>query len=422
MEKVAFIIVPSFSKSKWLNNKLLEVTQAFVNVANIENVQVYEVQTYEDIKHYKNKAEFLVIVGAGNVIMDRDHFWKKLTTIPDDVGLLGNLLQYEGDDLPYLHEQFFIVRSTLLEDLDLSPGSITDHKVSRSKRSMHGNYAPVEVFLDIPIIEQSAGWGTKLILKTLKEGLKVRNFDDDWRYGGNSDFVKSGIPVRGYVYPNKSTEVFEQAHKEFKILPGLDDSQELYINAVLDYRKYNFVNIWSWDPTIQNNNTHTVAVPTTGFLGEITAHYNNASKIIFYDINKNNLDFKQYLYSNWNGENYLEFALAYCNENNLKTEPNTDLDISDAGKFNKDTKEIVFDNWQKFKDLEKEFVHIDLIKEPKTLFDKLPGSSILHTSNMLESNVYPFTSILYDRKEVEYVRHLISLTNIMHYENIMNHE
>ena len=58
MEKVAFIIVPSFSKSKWLNNKLLEVTQAFVNVANIENAQVYDVQTYEDIKHYKNKAEF----------------------------------------------------------------------------------------------------------------------------------------------------------------------------------------------------------------------------------------------------------------------------------------------------------------------------------------------------------------------------
>ena len=416
MQKVAFIIVPSFSKSKWLNNKLLEVTRSFVDLINLERSQVYEVDRYEDIKLHKDKATFLVIFGAGNVIMDRDHFYKKLISIPDDIGSLGNLLQYEGDDLPHLHEQFFIVRSTLLEDLDLSPGSITDHKVSRSKRSMHGNYAPVEVFLDIPITKQNAGWGTKLILKTLKEDLRVRNFDDDWRYGGNSKFVKDGLPVRGYVYPKKSTEIFEQAHKEFKILPGLDDSQELYINAILDYRKYNSVNIWSWDPTITDYDTHTVAVPATGFLGEITAYHNSASKIIFYDINKNNLDFKQYLYDNWNGENYLEFALAYCNKNNLNTEPNTDLDIINAKKFNKGIQETIFNNWQIFKDMEKEYIEVDIIKEPNKILDKLDHGSILHTSTILMYNVYPFTTILYDREEIDSVCHLIKNTNIMQFE------
>ena len=411
MQKVSFIIVPSFSKSSWLNNKMLEVTRSFINLVNVEHADIHEVASYDEIKNYADTTEFLIIVTAGTIITDRDHLWNKIIKIDDTYGILANLLQYEGDDLPRLHEQFIIVRSDLVRDLDLTPGTIYDRTVTRSKKSMHGDYAPVEVYLDKSSKEQQVEWGGKLILKALKQGLRVRNFDNNWRYNANNP-----LPVRGFLYPKKSTDVFEQAHKEFKILPGLDDSQELYINAVLDYRKYNSVNIWSWDPTIQNYDTHTVAVPATGFLGEITAYYNNASKIIFYDINKNNLDFKQYLYNNWNGENYLEFALAYCNENNLNTEPNSQVDINDAEKFNKDTSSLIFNNWQKFKDMDKEFVHIDLIKEPQTLFNKLPKVSILHTSTMLQYNVYPFTSIMYEREEVDAVKDLIAVTNIHHYQ------
>jgi hypothetical protein len=390
---------------------MLEVTRSFINLVNVEHADIHEVASYDEIKNYADTTEFLIIVTAGTIITDRDHLWNKIIKIDDTYGILANLLQYEGDDLPRLHEQFIIVRSDLVRDLDLTPGTIYDRTVTRSKKSMHGDYAPVEVYLDKSSKEQQVEWGGKLILKALKQGLRVRNFDNNWRYNANNP-----LPVRGFLYPKKSTDVFEQAHKEFKILPGLDDSQELYINAVLDYRKYNSVNIWSWDPTIQNYDTHTVAVPATGFLGEITAYYNNASKIIFYDINKNNLDFKQYLYNNWNGENYLEFALAYCNENNLNTEPNSQVDINDAEKFNKDTSSLIFNNWQKFKDMDKEFVHIDLIKEPQTLFNKLPKGSILHTSTMLQYNVYPFTSIMYEREEVDAVKDLIAVTNIHHYQ------
>jgi len=416
MQEVAFIIVPSFSKSEWLNNKLLEVTRTFVNLANVGKANVYEVDSYEDIKDYKNKADLLVVISAGNVIVDRDYFWKKLTTITNDYGLLGNLLQFEDDELPYLHEQFFIVRSTLVDDLDFSEGEIIDHKVTRTKKSMHGNYAPVEVFLDKDIANQTAKWGTKLILKSLKEGFRVRNFDDSWRYGGTSSFVQNGIPVRSYVYPCKSTEAFEQAHKTFTLVPGLDESQELYMNAVLDYRKYNSVNIWSWDPTIIDHDTHTVAVPATGFLPEITAYHNRASKIVFYDINENNLKFKKYLYDNWDGNNYTDFALQYCKENNLKTEPESEVDVKDAEEFNKNTQQLIFDNWQMFKDMDKEYVHVDIIKEPKKLFDMLSAGTILHTSTILQYNVYPFTTILYEREEIEAIQNLIEHTNVMHYE------
>jgi len=416
IQTICFIIVPSFSKSKWLNNKLLEVTRSFVNLANVGNCQVYEVNDYTDIKNYKQLADLLVVVGAGNVISDRDHFWKKLNTISDDIGLLGNLLQFKEDELPYLHEQFFIIRSSLVDDIDFTEGNITDYKITKTEESMHGDYAPLEVFLDKDIAHQTANWGTKVILKTLKKGLRVRNFDDSWRYGGDSRFVKHGIPVRGYVYPKKSTEQFEQAHKSFTLVSGIDDSQELYINAILDYRKYNSVNIWSWDPTIANHPTHTVAVPATGFLGEITAYHNSASKIIFYDINKNNLKFKKHLYKNWNGKNYTEFVLEYCAKHNLNTEPESMVDIKDAKMFNESTQEKIFNNWQMFKNMEKEYVEVDIIKDPKILIDKLTDGTILHTSTILQYNVYPFTTILYDREEIEIVKCLIKNKNIIHYE------
>ena len=77
---------------------------------------------------------------------------------------------------------------------------------------------------------------------------------------------------------------------------------------------------------------------------------------------------------------------------------------------------MIFDNWQKFKDMDKEFIHVDLIKEPQKLFNKLPKGSILHTSTMLQYNVYPFTTIMYEREEVDAVKDLIAVTNIHHYQ------
>lgn len=417
MHKVAFILVPSYSSSSWLNDKLLEVTRTFINLTNQDNCNVYYVKNYEDIVRFKNKAEILVVATAGNIALDRDHLWNKINTFPDDIGLMGNILQDDMSKLPYLHEQFFIIKSSLLDDVDFDEGIINDHEVSRTDKSMHENYAPLEVFLKDNISEQYAKWGTKLILKTLKNNLRVRNFDDDWRYGGNTEYAKHNIPIRGYVYPNKSTDIFEKAHKAFTILPGLDDSQETYIKVVNEYRKYNSVNVWTWDPTISGHTKDTVATPATGFLAEITAHYASASRIIFYDINHSNLKFKKYLYENWDGVNYDKFAQDYCSKNNLKMEPQSPIDIKYAMELNKDIQTIVFDNWEKFKNIKKEYIHIDIIDDPTRLFDKLNEDSLLHTSNILKPNVYPFTTILYDRAQVNEVKHMIKYTNALHFES-----
>ena len=66
--------------------------------------------------------------------------------------------------------------------------------------------------------------------------------------------------------------------------------------------------------------------------------------------------------------------------------------------------------------MEKEYIEVDIIKEPNKILDKLDHGSILHTSTILMYNVYPFTTILYDREEIDSVCHLIKNTNIMQFE------
>ena len=84
MQKVSFIIVPSFSKSPWLNNKMLEVTRSFINLVNVEHADIYEVASYDEIKNYADTTEFLIIVTAGTIITDRDHLWNKIIKIDNE--------------------------------------------------------------------------------------------------------------------------------------------------------------------------------------------------------------------------------------------------------------------------------------------------------------------------------------------------
>jgi hypothetical protein len=69
-----------------------------------------------------------------------------------------------------------------------------------------------------------------------------------------------------------------------------------------------------------------------------------------------------------------------------------------------------------FKNMKKEYVEVDIIKDPKILLNRLTDGTILHTSTILQYNVYPFTTILYDREEIELVKGLIKNKNIIHYE------
>ena len=73
----------------------MQITKAFISILNLDNAPVEVVDTYNDINNYLDKADYLVVSTAGNVIIERDHLYNKIHSIPSTVGLVAHLLQFE---------------------------------------------------------------------------------------------------------------------------------------------------------------------------------------------------------------------------------------------------------------------------------------------------------------------------------------
>ena len=196
---------------------------------------------------------------------------------------------------------------------------------------MHDGHAPLFVTIGNKIVKRNLKFGTTLIEQCLLNGYKVRNFDSEWRYPrvSNDYFTLDNVvlPSKGFCYPTKSTEIFEKSLKELKIYPGLDEAQELFINAVNKILEFNVLNYWHYDQIPNVKNLDHVICPATGFLAEMIAVKSGAKKITFYDKNRNNVDFKKHLYKKWDGLNYNGFAKQWAAERHLALEPSFDLDI-----------------------------------------------------------------------------------------------
>lgn len=414
MEKVVFILVPSYSDSEWLNTKMYNITSASLKYLTDENVPIYNVDSYNDISNYLESAEFLVIATAGNVFIDKDILNKKLKQIPDNVGLITHLMQMPEDNTTWMHEQFFIIRTSAVDTIDLTESISLGPQLVRSIQSVHGEHTPAEVTLG-DIVERKMKFGSKLIEQVLVNGYKVINFDDTWRYNNQS-------PARGYLYPKKSTTEFETALKIMKPVDGLDDAQIQFFDLLNSYLKQNWVNVHSYEVPAQRPYVETVIVPAIGMLGELTAYYTRASRIIFYDINPNNIAFKKHLYQNWNGIDYDNFAYTYCKNNNLTVEPSFDSDISLANSYKDQVEKYVYPNWNDFKNFEVEFVCTNIIENTEEITNYVKQSldnaptALIHTSTILQDK-YMLSSIFYDKEDIATARHKISNTsNLFLYE------
>ena len=145
--KVIFIIVPSFSKSDWLNRKMMEITTCFIKQLSMDKYDVEIVSCYEEINKFKDKADLLVVSTAGNVIVDRDHLLEMIENFPEDVGVMGHIIQHDHDILPYLHEQFFIINTRAVGSIDLREQEDYGFFLQRSQEDMHDGHAPLYVTL-----------------------------------------------------------------------------------------------------------------------------------------------------------------------------------------------------------------------------------------------------------------------------------
>jgi len=384
------------------------MTEAFVNVLNVKDkYPIYQVDNYTEINNYLHKAEFLVVVTAGNAIIERDIIWNKLHTIPDNIGMIAHLLQYNPDEIPYIHEQFFILRTEAFSKLDFTAGKDVGCDLVRSQEDMHHGNAPLYVEKGIRIIERNFKFGSKLIIECLDNNFKAYNFDQEWRWPTKSNgYVNLPLPCRGYCYPDKSTALFSQCLKTLKIVPGLDESQEMFINGINQAMKFQVLNAVSYDEVPVVATDHIVA-PANGFLGEMMAVKSKANKITFYDVNKNNIEFKKHLYANWDGIDYNKFATDWAMDRELAIEPVLDTTQQMSLERYPDIEEF-YQNWKNWKPTV-EFIHCDLIGNPERITSKLTPTSVIHTSTIL--TIFPFSHIIYESADLDNVKNLIKLSN-----------
>ena len=389
----------------------MQITENMTSVLNLDHWPIHHIKDYNEINNFLDQAEFLVVITAGNIFLHRDKLYEKISNLDKNIGLLAHLLQFETDETPFIHEQFFIVNTKALDNINLTFENYQSkgNKIQRSKEDVHCGHAPLYVTLEDEICNRKMKFGSSLIEQVLKNDFLVKNFDDDWReFKDTKDhYLKlKNLPLRGFCYPKKNTERFSQALKEIKIYDDLDHSQKVFLDIVKKGLEYNVLNAWHYDfvPDIDKEIQH-VIVPATGFLGEQIAYRTGAAKITFYDINKNNIEFKKHLYNSWDGKDYEDFYKNWAEEKNLSIEPSFAEDMKLAEPNIKETESTIFPRWNEWKNnIAIKYIHDDLIGCTQ-IIDSITEQSLVFTSTIL--NVYTFTSIIHSKDEINKTKKLI---------------
>jgi len=402
MKYLSTFIVPSLCNNVWLKNKMYQLTLCQQHQLVDQQYQVVTLDNFNDINLYTSTAKWLFIQSAGDIIVDRANIWDLLHSLPDDVGLIGHILWDPTEVNPRLHHQCLIINTDALKGklLDFNSTLLVGKEFIRSEESMHGNYCPAWVSLGNNDISREPKFGTDVMSLILENGYRVINFDSNWRTVKNADYL-SHMPSRGYFSPELGTELFAQCLKSLTLDDRLELEQYAALAVLKNEAEYNILNALHWDGYPNVGSVNTVICPANGFMGECIANDNNASKIVFCDVNLNNIDFKRKLYAEWNGIDYEKFYTDFATERNLIIDPYTDHAKENA-LLQIDNVTKVIDNWSKFKNMDVEFIHGDIVDMIDVILNKAEGRTILHTSTIL--NYYVWSNLKHDLEKMHSVR------------------
>jgi hypothetical protein len=420
MNHLSACIVPSLCNDKWLANKMYQLTMCQQHQLVSREYQVVTLENFNEVNQYTSTSKWLFIQSAGDFIVDRDHVWDLLHSIPDNVGLIGHILWDPSATTPHLHHQCIIINTAALkgQQLDFYGRLPTGLQFTRSAESMHGDYCPAWVGLNDNVEFRDPKFGTDVMSLILANGYNVVNFDSEWRSVKNTKYL-SHMPSRGYFSPELNTALFSRCLKTLTVSDQLELEQYEAITVLKNESEYRLLNALHWDGYPEVGAVDTVICPANGFMGECMANDNQAKKIIFFDVNANNIEFKKQLYAEWDGNNYKEFYTKFADERNLMIDPFTEdakenAVLQDAGVKN------IIDNWDKFKNMDVEFIHGDIIEIVDLILNKFDGRTILHTSTIL--NFYLWSNLKHDLDVIQHTRDKIAAkvnnTNNVWFESV----
>jgi hypothetical protein len=420
MNKVISCLVKTHIEDEWLADKVLNISLS--NQINfLENRYPIKIlNDFNEISIYRDHAEFLFVNAVGSVIIDYDVIWDQLHSIPPDIGLIGHIIWYPDQKTPHLDQQSFIIRTEALKNTEINFDdlSIFGKKFVRSIEDMHDDHAPL--WIDLLQEEEllAPGFGTHIMKKIIENGYKVRNFDSNWRTSHNINLIipktqDNTMPAKAYFYPGINSSLFSKCLRNLEIDENLYDAQKECITILKECLKFNILNAYHYDDTYTDfksfsngKNANLVISTANGFQGEALAMYNGAKKIIFYDINPNNINFKKYLYEHFDGNNYDQFFTIYAKTHNLRIEPNSTLEKFTANSRMKYTKEIL-KNWNYIKTLEKEYIIGDLFEIIDIILSKITKETIFYTSTILTE--YLITHFIRSNQDINHINEKIKM-------------
>lgn len=413
-----FVIVKNSCNDTWLNNKMFQLTYSSQIQLSDVNYPIVFAETFEDINQYVDDADWLFIQAAGDVIVDRDHMWNRMQELPDDVGIVSHIMWKRWEKNPWLHRQCIILNTAAIKKpLSFNSTKTKGKSFVRSQEDLHGGYAPLWVGLGEEEIEREPFFGTDLIEQVLENGYKVVNFDEDWRYNRN---VKLTVPIatRGYLNPEIETEKFARCFRTLTVEEGLDPAQEQVITILNHELKYNILNSLHWDNFDRSYQANLVIAPANGFMAEAMALSSNADSIVFYDVNQNNIDFKKFLYSNWDGVDYERQFRKFAAERGLKIDPEIPTAIMNAGERYSDTINVI-NNWNAIKKKKIEFICGDIVLIADEILNRFVERTYLHTSTIL--NGFMWTHVTHDLDKIlavkQKIRSKVQETNSFWFES-----
>lgn len=409
-----------------MDNYIIGIYDDRPHINNKELANRYKDLTEFFIRHMKSSMDNFVIGTSINktlnkaletgkdycILMSVGHFLnspKFFTYIENwinsvDFFVTGHIMDLESDNSQRnskghywgLHRQCAVINLKYYEEFGRpewgdkfkSEETITVAKAKRATTDIHDDYTPI--FLDptnetqicTPYVD---GWN--FINKSLENGLKVYNFHPRIRV------------TKRYAYPNKSLEELKnQLTWIVNILEGAPNCVFLW-----NTESYREIKKYSGNPIKKLYSVAAAFKPN--FMLE-TIGFDEDTEVVYFDYSKQALAFKKLLLEKWDGKDYPQFLRKIKKEYRInetfgaQTEGKSYEELWERELNNWKSEEILYNHWQKYKNLKHTFIHCDVLEEPEKIINAITE----------EENSYIWWSNVFHTVNAHYTRSLDVLT------------
>ena len=372
--KYAWGILPADKvNDPWLKQKCSQITISSLTIAPV----LIGANVDEILASVPERVEWLILLKSGCYLDDPGLLVERV--LQTEPSIIGHILAYSGE-YPFFHDQFLAISLPKWKQLGrpqfCSAGVQKLSCFERSAENFHDDYTPLYLNKKMGFLQTTARLGSEVISRSLESDGSLKNICNEIR------------PLKLYLYPHHGCElILKQSWKNQLQLPGLHENHKRFFNT---YLKPDYCDLTFWPFNTENiippdeyssAGFQNLVTPASGLLSEAliwNSNLHNINSLLFFDINRNQLDFKKMIWNEWSDKvSYSYLVKKFLEEKDLPTSPR------------------ISENPQQYDHLYREFdqlrnqvsrirfLHIDIIEQPEALAQSIEGPSLIHLSNIL---------------------------------------